>query len=46
MSNYNLRNRNLSYKVNELLSFMLSLLDGCDYYLKGLCSISKENREL
>lgn len=43
MSNYHLRDRNLSYKAKGLLSFMLSLPDDWDYSLKGLCKISKEN---
>lgn len=45
MSNYHLRDRNLSYKAKGLLSFMLSLPDDWDYSLKGLCAISKENRD-
>ena len=45
MSNYHLRDKNLSYKAKGLLSFMLSLPDDWDYSLKGLCSISKENRD-
>lgn len=45
MSNYHLRDRNLSYKAKGLLSFMLSLPSDWDYSLKGLCAISKENRD-
>ena len=45
MSNYHLRDRNLSYKAKGLLSFMLSLPEDWDYSLNGLCSISKENRD-
>ena len=45
MSNYHLRDRNLSYKAKGLLSFMLSLPDDWDYSLAGLCSISKESRD-
>lgn len=45
MSNYHLRDRNLSFKAKGLLSFMLSLPDDRDYSLKGLCAISKENRD-
>ena len=45
MSNYHLRDRNLSYKAKGLLSFMLSLPPDWDYSLKGLCAISKENRD-
>ena len=45
MSNYHLRDRNLSFKAKGLLSFMLSLPEDWDYSLKGLCAISKENRD-
>ena len=45
MSNYHLRDKNLSYKAKGLLSFMLSLPEDWDYSLKGLCSISKENTD-
>ena len=45
MSNYHLRDRNLSYKAKGLLSFMLSLPENWDYSLAGLCSISKESRD-
>lgn len=45
MSNYHLRDKNLSYKAKGLLSFMLSLPDDWDYSLNGLCSISKESRD-
>ena len=45
MSNYHLRDRDLSYKAKGLLSFMLSLPDDWDYSLAGLCSISKESRD-
>lgn len=45
MSNYHLRDKNLSYKAKGLLSFMLSLPDNWDYSLAGLCSISKESRD-
>ena len=44
MSNYHLRDKNLSYKAKGLLSFMLSLPEDWDYSLAGLCSISKEGR--
>ncbi len=44
MSNYHLRDRDLSYKAKGLLSFMLSLPEDWDYSLTGLCSISKESR--
>ncbi len=45
MSNYHLRDRNLSYKAKGLLSFLLSLPKDWNYPLKGLCAISKENRD-
>ena len=45
MSNYHLRDKNLSYKAKGLLSFMLSLPEDWDYSLVGLCSISKESRD-
>lgn len=43
MSNYYLRDKNLSYKVKGLLSYMLSLPEDWDYSLNGLFSCSKEN---
>ena len=42
MSNYHLRDKNLSLKAKGLLSFMLSLPDTWDYSLNGLCAICKE----
>lgn len=45
MSNYHLRDKNLSYKAKGLLSFMLSLPEDWDYSLNGLCAISKESRD-
>lgn len=42
MSNYHLRDKNLSYKAKGLLSFMLSLPDDWDYSLNGLVKVSKE----
>jgi hypothetical protein len=42
MSNYHLRDKNLSYKAKGLLSMMLSLPDDWDYSIKGLEKISKE----
>ena len=42
MSNYHLRDKNLSYKAKGLLSFMLSLPEDWDYSINGLTSISKE----
>lgn len=43
MSNYHLRDKNLSYKAKGLLSFMLSLPETWDYSMKGLEAISKES---
>lgn len=43
MSNHHLRNKSLSLKAKGLLSVMLSLPDGWDYSIAGLCSICKEN---
>ncbi|MDY4997098.1 MAG: helix-turn-helix domain-containing protein [Bacilli bacterium] len=45
MSNYHLRDRELSYKAKGLLSFMLSLPEDWDYSLNGLCAISKESKD-
>ena len=45
MSNYHLRDKNLTYKAKGLLSFMLSLPDDWDYSLNGLCAISKESKD-
>lgn len=42
MSNYHLRDRNLSYKAKGLLSFMLSLPEDWNYSINGLVAISKE----
>lgn len=42
MSNYHLRDKNLSLKAKGLLSFMLSLPDDWDYSLNGLVSVLKE----
>lgn len=44
MSNYHLRDKNLSLKAKGLLSLMLSLPEDWDYTIAGLCSISKENK--
>lgn len=44
MSNYNLKDKDLSYKAKGLLSFMLSLPEDWNYSLAGLCFISKETR--
>ena len=43
MSNYHLRDRNLSLKAKGLLSLMLSLPDTWDYSMNGLISICKES---
>ena len=43
MSNFHLRDKNLSLKSKGLLSVMLSLPNDWDYSLNGLVSISKEN---
>ncbi len=45
MSNYHLRDKNLSFKAKGLLSFMLSLPDSWDYSLNGLVSVSKESKK-
>ena len=45
MSNYHLRDKNLSYKAKGLLSFMLSLPEEWDYSLNGLVSVSKESKK-
>lgn len=43
MSNYHLKDINLSYRAKGLLSFMLSLPDDWDYSVKGLVKVSKES---
>ena len=43
MSNWHLRDKNLSLKAKGLLSFMLSLPDDWDYSLNGLVKVLKEN---
>lgn len=45
MSNYHLRDRNLSLKSKGLLSQMLSLPDDWDYTIEGLAKINKESRD-
>ena len=45
MSNYHLKDKNMSFKAKGLLSMMLSLPDDWDYSIKGIVSISKENGE-
>lgn len=44
MSNYHLRDKNISHKAKGLLFYMLSLLDDWNYSLVGLISISKESK--
>lgn len=43
MSNYHLKEKNMSLKAKGLLSVMLSLPDDWDYSLSGLIAICKEN---
>lgn len=43
MSNFHLRDKNLTYKAKGMLSFMLSLPEDWDYSVNGLVSVSKEN---
>ncbi len=43
MSNYHLRDKNISLKAKGLLSQMLSLPDDWDYTINGLVAINKEN---
>ncbi len=43
MSNYHLKDVNLSLKAKGLLSLMLSLPDNWDYSINGLVAICKEN---
>lgn len=43
MSNYHLKEKNMSLKAKGLLSMMLSLPDDWDYSLAGLIAICKEN---
>lgn len=45
MSNFHLRDKNLSFKAKGLLSFMLSLPEEWDYSLNGLVSVSKESKK-
>ena len=42
MSNYHLRDKNLSTKAIGLLSIMLSLPETWDYTMNGLCAIRNE----
>ena len=43
MCNYHLRDRRLSLKAKGLLSVVLSLPEGWDYSIAGLCAICKES---
>ena len=45
MSNYHLRDKNLSLKAKGLLSQMLSLPEDWDYTLAGLAHINKESKD-
>lgn len=44
MSNYHFKDKSLSLKAKGLLSQMLSLPDGWDYTVAGLCAINKESK--
>ncbi|MBQ2809663.1 MAG: helix-turn-helix domain-containing protein [Clostridia bacterium] len=44
MSNYHLRDKNLSLKAKGLLSVMISLPDDWDYSIKGLKKLCKEGK--
>lgn len=43
MSNFHLREKDLSLKAKGLLSLMLSLPDDWDYSIRGLAALSKDN---
>lgn len=45
MSNYHLRDKNLTLKAKGLLSWMLSNDEGWDYTVAGIVSVMKENRD-
>jgi DnaD/phage-associated family protein len=45
MSNYHLKDKNLSLKAKGLLSYMLSLPDDWDYSVRGLVSCLKEGKD-
>ncbi|MBP3445548.1 MAG: helix-turn-helix domain-containing protein [Bacilli bacterium] len=45
ISNYHLKDKNLSFKAKGLLSFMLSLPDDWNYSIKGISSLSKESEK-
>lgn len=45
MSNAHFKERDMSLKAKGLLSLMLSLPDGWDYSIKGLCTLSKDGKD-
>ena len=45
MSNYHLRDKNLTLKAKGLLSWMLSNTEGWDYSVAGIVEVMKENRD-
>lgn len=45
MSNYHLRDENLSLRAKGLMSIILSLPDNWDYSVRGLAAICKEGRD-
>lgn len=45
MSNYHLRDKNLTLKAKGLLSWMLSNAEGWDYSVAGIVAVMKENRD-
>lgn len=45
MSNYHLRDKNLTLKAKGLLSWMLSNTEGWDYSVNGIVAVMKENRD-
>ncbi len=45
MSNYHLRDKNLTLKAKGLLSWMLSNDEGWDYTVAGIVSVMRENRD-
>ena len=44
MSNYHLKDKNITHKARGLLSYMLCLPDDWDYSLSGLVKVSKESK--
>ena len=45
MSNYHLRDKNISLKAKGLLSWMLSNTDDWDYTVAGIVAVMKESRD-